>query len=88
LQLYGGADYSSWVTYLNGLVPDPQSFLVPGWSVEFGSSPSNVTSSLKQLRGSYPSLDGGFIWKYEAIAPAGYTTVQYAQAIAAGLGGT
>ena len=88
LQLYGGADYPSWVTYLDGLVPNPQSFLVPGWSVEFGASPSDVTSSLSQLQTSYPSLDGGFIWKYEAIANAGYTTAQYAQAIASGLGGT
>jgi len=88
LQLYGGADYPDWVSGLQGLVPNPQSFLVPGYSVDQGSSPSDVRTNLQQLQSSSPGLDGGFIWKYESIAHAGYTTPQYANAISTGLGGT
>jgi hypothetical protein len=87
LQLYGGADYPSWVTGMNGVVPDPQSFLVPGWSIGQGATPGWVQSSLSQLRSSYPSLEGGFIWRYEDIAGSGYTTAQFAQGIIDGLGG-
>jgi hypothetical protein len=86
LQLYGGADYGQWVTYLKGLVPNPQAFLVPGFNVLAGSTPSVVQSSLSQLESSYPGLDGGFIWQYENIVKGGYTASQYATAIAAGLG--
>jgi hypothetical protein len=86
LQLYGGADYGSWVGYVNNLVPSPQSFLVPGFNIE-GLSPSDLQSSLALLVQQYPSIDGGFIWRYEDIAPNGYQTSQYAQAIAAALSG-
>jgi hypothetical protein len=86
LQLYGGADYGQWVNYLKGLVPNPQAFLVPGFNVLAGSTPSVVQSSLSQLESSYPGLDGGFIWQYENIIKGGYTASQYAAAIAAGLG--
>lgn len=88
LQLYGGADYGQWVAALDGLVPNPQSFLVPGYSVSQGSSASDVEGGLSQLQSNYPSLDGGFIWQYEDICKAGYTAAQYATAIANGLGGT
>jgi len=87
LQLYGGADYAQWVKLLKGLVPDPEAFLVPGYSVSQGSTPSFVQGNLSQLQSSFPSLDGGFIWQYEEIAKKGFTVSQYAQAIAAGLGG-
>lgn len=87
LQLYGGASYPSWVTALKGLVPNPQSFLVPGYNVDDGTSPSDVQNSLSQLQSSAPGLDGGFIWRYESIAHSGFTAAQYASAIAAGLGG-
>lgn len=85
LQLYGGASYSAWVGYLNGLVPDPQSFLVPGYSVVYGATPSQIQSDLAGLKRSFPNLDGGFIWKYEAIKTSSYTVQQYATAIANGL---
>jgi hypothetical protein len=87
LQLYGGANYPSWVTALKGLVPNPQSFLVPGYNVDDGTSPGDVQNSLSQLQSSAPGLDGGFIWRYESIAHSGFTAAQYASAIAAGLGG-
>lgn len=87
LQLYGGASYPSWVPSLKGLVPNPQAFLVPGYNVDDGTSPGNVQSDLNQLQSAAPGLDGGFIWRYESIAHAGFTTAQYANAIAAGLGG-
>jgi hypothetical protein len=86
LQLYGGAYYPDWVTYLDGLVPNPQSFLVPGYSVSMGSSPTDVQNDLSQLQSSYSSLDGGFIWQYEDIIKNGYTAAQYASAISTGLG--
>ncbi|HEY6393640.1 MAG TPA: hypothetical protein VIX89_20325 [Bryobacteraceae bacterium] len=85
LQLYGGADYGQWVTYLKGLVPHPEAFLVPGFNVQARSTPSAVQSNLSQLESSYHGLDGGFIWQYENIVKAGYTAAQYANAIAAGL---
>lgn len=88
LQLYGGADYGQWVKALEGLVPNPQEFLVPGYSVSQGSSPADVEANLSQLQSNYSSLDGGFIWQYEDINKAGYTASQYAAEIAAGLGGT
>jgi hypothetical protein len=87
LQLYGGAIYSDWVGYINGLVPNPESFLVPGYSVNQGATPSSVENDLSQIQQSFPSLDGGFIWQYEDIIKAGYTPAQYASAIATGLGG-
>ena len=88
LQLYGGANYGQWVTALNGLVPNAESFLVPGYSVSQGSSPADVQFGLSQLQSSYSSLDGGFLWQYEDINKAGYTAAQYAAAIATGLVGT
>jgi hypothetical protein len=89
LQLYGGASYPAWVKDLQGQVPglNPQSFLVPGYDVDQGSSPADVQTGLSQLQSSAPALDGGFLWRYESIAHAGYTTAQYANAIANGLGG-
>jgi hypothetical protein len=87
LQLYGGAIYSDWVGYINGLVSNPESFLVPGYSVNQGATPSSVETDLSQIQQSFPSLDGGFIWQYEDIIKAGYTPAQYASAIATGLGG-
>jgi hypothetical protein len=81
LQLYGGADYSAWVGYLDGLVSSPEAFLVPGYNIGGGMPPSDLTSQLSGLYTSYPSLDGGFIWRYEDIASSGYTTAQYAAAI-------
>jgi len=86
LQLYGGANYGQWVNYLKGLVPNPQAFLVPGFKVQTGVTPSTVQGNLSQLESSYPGLDGGFIWQYENIIKAGNTAAQYATAIAAGLG--
>lgn len=86
LQLYGGASYSDWVTYLNGLVPTPEAFLVPGYNI-VSTSPGEMQSQLAGLASTFPSLDGGFIWRYEDIAAGGYTMAQCAGAIAAGLNG-
>lgn len=85
LQLYGGADYGMWVNDLNGLVPNPESFLVPGFSVAQGSTPTSVQSYLASLHSSYSSLDGGFIWQYEDIVSSAYSVQDYSQAIAQGV---
>jgi hypothetical protein len=84
LQLYGGASYSDWVTYLNGLVPNPEAFLLAGYNI-LNTSPAAIQSQISELASSFPSLAGGFIWRYEDIAAGGYTTAQCAAAIAAGL---
>lgn len=87
LQLYGGATYSSWLDALNKTtVPDPQSFLVPGFAVHLGATPSNVQSALQSMLAQYPNLDGGFIWQYEDINKNDFTASQFAAAIATGLG--
>lgn len=86
LQLYSGqTNYSDWVGYLQGLVPDPAAFLLPGYKVANGYSPSDVQQGITQLRQTYPSINGGFLWKYEAIPASGYSTKEYASAIAAAL---
>jgi hypothetical protein len=88
LQLYGGASYPNWVTVVKGIVPNPQAFLVPGFSVDQGSTPAEVQTGLSQMQSQAPGLDGGFVWRYESIGHAGFSTAQYATAIATGLGGT
>ena len=70
---------------LNGLVPNPESFLVPGYSVSQGSTPTDVQNNLSSLHSSYSSLDGGFIWQYEDIVSSSYTVEDYSQAIAQGV---
>jgi hypothetical protein len=86
LQLYGGADYGSWVDGLQGIVADPQSFLVPGYAVHLGATPDTTRTSLAQLVASYPDLSGAFIWQYEDILKYGYSAAQFANAIVQGLG--
>ena len=86
LQLYGGAVYGQWVTGLHGLVSNPQSFLTAGYNIE-GMAPGDVQSAISSLQAGYPLLDGGFLWRYEDIAPSGYTTAQFAQSVIQGLGG-
>ena len=86
LQVYGGADYGSWVQTLDGLVDSPESFLVPGYSVQYGATPSGIESTLQGLVSSYPSLDGCFIWQYELINQYGFTAAEFASAIKSGLG--
>lgn len=85
LQLYGGTSYSDWVGPLSGVVQDPQAFLVPGWSISQGTTPASLQASLSSLLASYPSLAGGFVWRYEDIASSGYTTADFAQAIINGV---
>jgi hypothetical protein len=70
LQLYGGAIYSDWVPALQGaptgLSPGAvEAFLVPGYSPDDCSS--SPAGEIRRLRGTYPSLDGAFIWNYETI---------------------
>ena len=87
LQLYGGAVYERWVNDIHGLVPNPESFLVPGYNVVGSGSPSFVQNRVHDLRQSHSSLDGGFIWKYEGIQSRGQKTAAYAHAIRDGLSG-
>jgi hypothetical protein len=87
LQLYGGADYPSWVQGLGTLVPDPQSFLTVGYNIAYTNPPS-LQSQIAAQQSSAPGLNGGFIWRYEDIAGSGYATAQFAQAITNGLNGT
>ncbi len=87
LQIYGGANYSSWVQSLDGIVSSPESFLVPGYSVQYGATPPSIENILQGLLTSYPSLDGCFIWQYELIQQYNYTAAEFASAIKAGLGG-
>lgn len=74
LQLYGGADYATWVAYLGTLsaqtnINDPQRFLVPGYSIACGSTPNDDPGQpLNQLAQQYPTLDGAFIWNSTSIA--------------------
>ncbi len=86
LQIYGGADYGTWVSYLSGLADNPQGFLVPGYNVYAGTTPTSLESTLRDLKSSYPSLAGSFVWQYELIKQYGYTASQFAAAIKAGLG--
>jgi hypothetical protein len=86
LQTYGGASYAQWVSYLAGLVADPASFLVPGFTAEY-ASPTAVQQQLASDAQSNPTLSGGFIWQYEWILKSGYTVSQFASAVANGVGG-
>jgi hypothetical protein len=79
LQLYGGASYSQWAASF------PASFLYAGYANTQGATPGSIQSALAVLKTQYPSLTGGFLWRYESIAGSGYTTAQYAQAILAGV---
>ncbi len=72
LQTYGGAYYPSWANALQGLSSqigmtnnEVEAFLLPGYSLSCGSTP---TSEIKEIKSSYPSLNGAFIWKYSSIA--------------------
>ncbi len=90
LQCYGGADYDQWNTSLQGIVPNPSSFLVPGFKPSDEASPPTIQSpeeiqaQVATLKTSYPLLSGGFIWRYEDIAGQ---AAAYAQAIINGLNG-
>jgi len=86
LQIYGGADYGTWVSDLSGLIDNPQGFLVPGYNVDAGTTPNSLESTLRELKSSYPSLAGSFVWQYELMKQHGYTASQFAAAIKAGLG--
>lgn len=76
LQLYGGADYASWVAGLGSFAKSIglsqsgiQTFLVPGYSLNCPDTPVTTYSQpLDQLKKSYPALDGAFIWNYTSIA--------------------
>jgi hypothetical protein len=86
LQVYGRAKYDEWVTMLSGAVDDPQAFLVPGYRADL-TNPTELESTLKTLKSSYPSLAGSMVWDYELIKDSPHTAAQYAAAIKAGLGG-
>lgn len=70
LQLYGGAEYSDWVSALQGAstglgAGSVEAFLVPGYSPsDCGGTPAGA---IEGLRATYPGLDGAFIWNYEGI---------------------
>lgn len=80
LQLYGGADYPTWVTGLQGAVANPQSFLTCGFNAN--GSPAGITSTLQQYKQQYPGLAGAFVWKYGEIEG---DAAAFASAIAQGL---
>jgi len=80
LQLYGGAQYDQWVTS-----SVPAAFLFPGFANTQGATPGSIQAAIQNLAGSYPTIRGGFLWRYESIAGSGYTTAQYAQGILGGL---
>jgi hypothetical protein len=80
LQLYGGAAYSQWVS-----TSQPASFLFPGYANTQGATPSSIQANLQGLAASYPTMSGGFLWRYESIAGSGFTTAEYAQGILTGL---
>lgn len=82
LQLYGGAVYSEWASVL------PPAFLYAGFANTQGATPSSIQADLQALVATYPTLTGGFLWRYESIAGSGYTTQQYAQGILDGLAAT
>lgn len=86
LQIYGGADYSTWEKDLSktGILAEPGIFLVPGYNV-LGGTPNDLQNTLQQLVASYPLLNGSFVWNYELIKQNGYTASQYASAIRTGL---
>ncbi|HEX8395776.1 MAG TPA: hypothetical protein VF665_25710 [Longimicrobium sp.] len=86
LQLYGGATYSDWPSVVQGTVPNPQAFIVPGYKLD-DTSPQDMQAQLAVTQTQFPQLEGAFIWRYEDIARLGYTTAQCAQAIFTGLGG-
>ena len=89
LQTYGGADYASWVAAFTNKLPqlDAQSYIVPGYNIGGGVSPSQVQQQIAYLYSTYKQLDGGFIWRYEDIAGSGYKTSEYANAIINAVGG-
>jgi hypothetical protein len=88
LQTYGGASYPGWVQgFTTQLGLDAQSYNVPGYNIGGGVAPSAVGSQIAALYENYPRLDGGFIWRYEDIAPNGYKTSDYANAIINAAGG-
>lgn len=73
LQIYGGADYSQWVSTLQGVSTGlsndaVEALLVPGYKPTCPAS-SGPAGTLRSLRSSYPSLNGAFIWKYHFIEP-------------------
>ncbi len=84
LQCYGGAAYSTWMQYINGLVPNPESFLVPGYSAQW-ATPDTVKSDIANLVKTFPGLSAGFIWNYGLIVQEGYRAKDYAGSIVSGL---
>jgi hypothetical protein len=89
LQVYGGADPNQWATGLNGAkgVPDPAAFLVAGYSIDGGATPSQVQASISQAATAVPGLGGAFIWQMADIETSSgtYTVSDYAQAVINGL---
>ena len=71
LQLYGGADYIKWITDLGKIRTgfsgnELQAFLVPGYSMSDCDSPPPI-KEISDLRKTYTSLRGAFIWNYDGI---------------------
>ena len=89
LQTYGGAYYPDWVKNFTKNLPqlNAQSYNVPGYNIGGGVSPSQVGQQIASLYSTYKQLDGGFVWRYEDIAPNGYKTSDYANAIINAVGG-
>jgi len=68
LQIYGGADYSQWITLLKGASIGitgnaVEQFLLAGYSQQ-DCDDSGTISQLKSVKQSYPSVGGAFIWNF------------------------
>ena len=89
LQVYGGADPATWAAGLTGAkgVPNPAAFLVAGYSIDNGQSPSDIQTSVAQAANAVPGLGGAFVWQMVDIGKTTYTVSDYAQAVIKGLAG-
>ncbi|MEY2528330.1 MAG: hypothetical protein QOJ05_420 [Verrucomicrobiota bacterium] len=68
LQVYGGADYSQWITMLQGASigitgSAVEQFLIPGYEQQ-DCDDSGTISQLKSVKQNYPSVGGAFIWNF------------------------
>jgi hypothetical protein len=80
-------EYAQWVEGVTRIVSDPQSFILPGYSVAAANGdPGSITRMLQADLSNAPRLDGAMLWKYEFIVAEGKGTLQdYVQAIQAGV---
>ncbi len=73
LQLYGGAVYKTWIENLQEMATEIgmtnaelETFLLPGFTFE--NRDPDVETQISDFKKGYPSINGGFIWRYKFIA--------------------